>query len=329
MKRCEATIRRRPGFTLVELLVVIAIIGILVALLLPAVQSAREAARRMQCSNNIKQIALASHNFHDTYKRLPPGILSQDSARNSITGGHQYIGHLVYLMPFMEQQPLFDRIDAALDINVDHYPGTGYGTGKPIGSWWTLSGTWAAAQTRIPSFECPSANPYSDQSTSAYLRTNNLTIEIGHFGQPLNYLGRTNYAGCAGAIGESHLNAGWANYKGLFWPRSKTRFADMIDGTSNTIAFGEVLGDRRPPNDSGPMLYSFTWIGMGPMVTGWGLASPVSKAGYYQNGSMHPGAVLFALGDGSVRSVSGTVDANSFLYASATQDGHIHDLLDN
>lgn len=314
------------GFTLVELLVVIAIIGILVALLLPAVQSAREAARRMQCSNNLKQIALSSHNFHDTYKKMPPGILSQDSKFNGITGGHQYVGHLVYLLPFLEQQNVYDRIDAALDINVDHYPGTSYGTGKPIAAWWTVGGTWAAAQTKIPGFECPSAQPYNNQRTAAYLRTNSLTITIGWWGQNLPELGRTNYAGSAGGIGEAHTNAGWAAYKGLFWPRSKNRFADMLDGTSNTIAFGEVLGDRIPPNDKGVMLYAFTWMGMGPMTTAWGLASPVSKPGYYQNGSMHPGAVLFALGDGSVRSVSGTVDTNGFLYASGTQDGRQHDI---
>jgi len=323
------SLRRQEGFTLVELLVVIAIIGILVALLLPAVQSAREAARRMQCSNNLKQIALSSHNFHDTYKRLPPGILAQDSKYNSITGGHQYVGHLVYLLPFLEQQNVYDLIVGALDINVDHYPGGTYGTATPIAEWWTVGGSWAAANTRIPGFECPSANPYSNQNTAAYLRTNNLTIDIGFWSTNYQDLGRTNYAGCAGGIGESHLDAGWAAYKGLFWPRSKNRFADMIDGTSNTIAFGEVLGDRLPPNDKGSMLYAFTWMGMGPMPTAWYLPDPVSKPGYYQNGSMHPGAVLFALGDGSVRSVAATVDNNHFVYASGTQDGRQHEVTSN
>jgi prepilin-type N-terminal cleavage/methylation domain-containing protein len=326
MNRLVASPLRRSGFTLVELLVVIAIIGILVALLLPAVQAAREAGRRMQCSNNIKQLALASHNFHDTYRLLPPGILAQDSKRNSIVNGHQYVGHLVYLLPFMEQQSIYDQIDAALDINVDHYPGTTYGTGKPIQEWWSLGGTWSAAKTRIPGLECPSANPYNNQNTAAYVRTNDLTIDLGYWSQSLPELGRTNYAGSAGGIGESHLNSGWATYKGLFWPRSKNRFSNMTDGTSNTIAFGEVLGDRRPPNDKGALLYAFTWMGMGPMPTGWRLPEPVSKPGFYQNGSMHPGVVLFALGDGSVRAVSGTVDKDGFLYASGTQDGRLHDI---
>ncbi len=327
MSRVTARAHRPKGFTLVELLVVIAIIGILVALLLPAVQSAREAARRMQCSNNLKQIALASHNFHDTYKRLPPGILAQDST--GIGGAHQYVGHLVYLLPFMEQQAVYDMVDNALDINVDHYPGGTYGTGKPINSWWGESGTWAAAQTRIPGFECPSANPYSNENTGAYLRTDGTTITIGWWADPMPDLGRTNYAGSAGGIGEAHTSAGWAQYKGLFWPRSKNRFADMIDGTSNTIAFGEVLGDRRPPYNQGQMQFAFTWMGMGPQATAWGLPQPLDEPGYYQNGSMHPGAVLFALGDGSVRSVAGTIDDDDYLFASGTQDGRLHKLTDN
>ncbi len=120
---------RRKGFTLVELLVVIAIIGILVALLLPAVQAAREAARRMQCSNRLKQLALAAHNFHDVHNRMPPGYLGQlTDDRSQIKYDppaswgppaefweNSWLGCNAYLLPYMEQNPLADRITAEME----------------------------------------------------------------------------------------------------------------------------------------------------------------------------------------------------------------------
>ncbi|HTN74437.1 MAG TPA: DUF1559 domain-containing protein, partial [Pirellulaceae bacterium] len=105
------------GFTLVELLVVIAIIGILVALLLPAVQAAREAARRMQCMNNLKQLGLAAHNFHSAHGKLPPGFLGPVPAQDNI-GGDQCIGVLAFLLPYLEQQAVYDgvTIEKRLDL---------------------------------------------------------------------------------------------------------------------------------------------------------------------------------------------------------------------
>ena len=101
-------VRSKRGFTLVELLVVIAIIGILIALLLPAVQAAREAARRSQCSNNLKQIGIGMHNFHDTYKAFPVGQADDDN---------DSFGWGVYILPFIEQKPLWDAINAHTGTN--------------------------------------------------------------------------------------------------------------------------------------------------------------------------------------------------------------------
>ena len=106
--------RTRRGFTLVELLVVIAIIGILVALLLPAIQSAREAARRTQCSNNMKQLAVAAQNFHDTYGKFPPGALV--SRVGATTDLDQGIGLLPFLLPYMELNTVSEQITAGMDV---------------------------------------------------------------------------------------------------------------------------------------------------------------------------------------------------------------------
>jgi prepilin-type N-terminal cleavage/methylation domain-containing protein len=316
--------RARQGFTLVELLVVIAIIGIMVGLLLPAVQAAREAARRMQCSNNMKQIGLALHNFHDTFRKFPPGVLASTASDPAgTTGAHQYTGILLYLLPYMEQQAIYEQANTALDINPDHFPGLTYGSTLPINNWWAVGGTWAAAQNKVPMYECPSANPYNNTNTMAYLYTQGLTIYLGYWGTNYTQLGRTNYAACAGGIGEAHTDAaGWGRYKGLFWPRSKSGFQQVIDGTSNTIAFGEVMGGF----NGNQLEFAFPWMSMGPMPTAWRLPTPLSRPAYYQNGSQHPGVVQFTLFDGSVRAVSGSVNRDSYLYASGVQDARLHDI---
>src|SRR6186997_2133216 len=106
----------RKGFTLVELLVVIAIIGVLVALLLPAVQAAREAGRRTSCSNNLRQVGLAAHQFNDVYERLPPGYLGPmpHDTWPAHMNDNQYVGSLAYLLPFAEQKQVYDLIDVSL-----------------------------------------------------------------------------------------------------------------------------------------------------------------------------------------------------------------------
>ncbi len=125
--------RRRSGFTLVELLVVIAIIGILVGLLLPAVQQAREAARRMSCQNNLKQIALAAHNFESAHKKLPPGYIYDPSLGTPVSPGtsytdnfthHTFVGHLAFLLPFMEQQTVYQPFASALRMDSNGFRGS-------------------------------------------------------------------------------------------------------------------------------------------------------------------------------------------------------------
>ncbi|MCD0462431.1 DUF1559 domain-containing protein [Roseiconus lacunae] len=258
------TSRRASGFTLVELLVVIAIIGVLVGLLLPAVQAAREAARRMSCSNNFKQIGLAIHNYHSAYKMLPihgsgteggRGGIPWEIYSDTVHSSNRRLSFLVGLLPFIEQQGLWDQVSNPLWGRSDNYP-SGVGIDYP---WNPMGCTpqndgYRPWVSEIPTFRCPS-DP----------------------GVGLPASGRTNYAACLGdssyygdrgsiyvdndALGSevstpvpvpyiqvsSRASAARAKNRGFFQPHDQCRFRDILDGLSNTIAAGEIatdLGDR-------------------------------------------------------------------------------------
>ena len=233
----------RRGFTLVELLVVIAIIGILVGLLLPAVQAAREAARRMSCSNNFKQIGLALHNYHSAYKQLPTeqgGTWVDGNSPQNMSNGYD-LSWLVGLTPFMEQQAVWEQIS---NPNQDRADGGVQSPPYPAMGPRLWIGQYIPWVTEMPTLRCPS-DP----------------------GVGLPAFGRTNYAACMGDSidfmnnGPVQIQGGvvqnpGANWvalralqacRGMFIPRKATRFRDVLDGLSNTIAAGEIatdLGDR-------------------------------------------------------------------------------------
>ncbi len=238
--------RNRRAFTLVELLVVIAIIGILVGLLLPAVQAAREAARRMSCSNNLRQIGIGLHNYHSAYKQLPIHGTGPTNEMNNSAGaadmndGTGYtrleLSFLVGLLPFVEQQGLWAQIsNPMIEADGDIWPA--FGPRATQGNY----PPWA---TELPTYRCPS--------------------DPG-FGVPS--LGRTNYAACTGdAFYDSEngvtiwrfgrwqyesdarqLIRSQCGMRGAFVPRKSMKFRDFLDGLSNTIMVGEIatdLGDR-------------------------------------------------------------------------------------
>jgi prepilin-type N-terminal cleavage/methylation domain-containing protein/prepilin-type processing-associated H-X9-DG protein len=241
------TVRR--GFTLVELLVVIAIIGVLVGLLLPAVQAAREAARRMSCSNNFKQIGLGIQNYHSAYKQLPthgtgtnPGIGRRAPGpwfTWSRQGNRIRLSSLVPILPFIEQQALWEEISNPNASRTDGNPNGPVGT--PTNPWPAMGPTPDRIQyipwvTEVPTYRCP-----SDPGTG------------------LPALGRTNYAACLGdsqwmlhfgtmnnnrtrvTTGRSRQSR--AAHRGFYKPLQVSRFRDILDGLSNTIAMGEIVTD--------------------------------------------------------------------------------------
>jgi len=233
----KRALARRQGFTLVELLVVIAIIGILVGLLLPAVQSAREAARRMTCSKNVREIGLATLNFESAFKRLPPGVMTpvtsplMPSAPLGIEWDkHNGIGHLVHILPYLELRQLSQVFEAEMNLNPDtNGVGAASGSDQQLRNvyWWNNDygvspparpSAWTTAQNNIPIFLCPSdiadqGLEYSILFQFAY--TGATTALPGHtyyyessaFADWHRTVGKTNYLGCAGRSGKTGSQA--------------------------------------------------------------------------------------------------------------------------
>jgi prepilin-type N-terminal cleavage/methylation domain-containing protein len=296
---------RVAGFTLVEVLVVIAIIGVLVALLLPAVQAAREAARRMSCSNNLKQISLAGQLFESSHRHLPPGHLGPDPAINTLTittGGDQpYLGTLTFLLPQVEQSSATDQVDTAYLV-VDRL-------GLPI--WFNDSTLVEISRLKISTFQCPSdiesdAPPRVISRIHKHFSPTPTPTNVHESRTIPNYGGGTSsYAGSAGGFGSID-----PPNRGVFSNRSKTRLAEMTDGTSNTIFFGETT--------AGPQ-QSYLWISVGPITSTFGFGD-----GFERWGSHHAGKIIMmSLADGSVRPITQTIEPLLFRNLTIMADGNV------
>ena len=242
---------RRSGFTLVELLVVIAIIGVLVALLLPAVQSAREAARRAQCSNNLKQIGLAIHNYEDTWKYMPPGSY------------HAVFGTwITTILPFVEQKNLQERFffDRSANFRPSPPGGIRYGSTQNL----------PVTTTQVPTFVCPSDTKSAIGSFSSGITFHNYVANFGNTTRGRVTSGRTstgqpNLFGGGPFVEVIHDIQGGPDGSPSYYTyimhdntfRKNMRLAEITDGTSNTLAISETVQGK------GGDLRGFGWWGGG------------------------------------------------------------------
>jgi prepilin-type N-terminal cleavage/methylation domain-containing protein len=203
------------AFTLVELLVVLFIICVIVALLLPAVRSSREAARRMQCSNNLKQLALALHNYHEAHLRFPSAMGGTGEGATPLQSNRNRLSGLVALLPYLEQAQLWEQISSPAKFDGTSYPAMG------PAPWITAYEPW---RVQLQALACPS--------------TTRISPDSGRKNLARTQLGRTNYAFCIGDVAEQIHQP--QTLRGAFGCGLTSRLEDMTDGGSQTIALGEI-----------------------------------------------------------------------------------------
>ncbi|PQO31418.1 prepilin-type cleavage/methylation domain-containing protein [Blastopirellula marina] len=300
----------RRGFTLVELLVVIAIIGVLIALLLPAVQQAREAARRMQCSNNLKQFGIALHNYHDTFGKFPPGYLLQDLNGSNLdyNGTGSSWGWGAQLLPFIEQNALADSLGVGSQSLTNALSNATLVTlmKQPVQAFLCPSDTAPNPNTGHQLKKSSGDEPVA---TSNYVGNN--TSHKWHSGGRLTGYGPGEGGGWSGP--------GAANAPtGIFWRNSRIGMRDITDGTSNTIAIGER--SWRLNNPAGTQFVCDAAIAIGTahnneqLTIRHVLAGGAVRINFTNNeckygfSSRHPGGAMFVLCDGSVRFIPETID---------------------
>ena len=338
---------RSRGFTLIELLVVIAIIAILIGLLLPAVQKVREAAARSKCSNNLKQLGLAVHNYESAYQKLPPAGVGYGFCSSSATGnGDTTILNMsgwILLLPYIEQGPLHAQLDlkqSFSDVRTDNGGGVRNQKGTLTTPLPNLNTGMMGLE--ISTFRCPSDNgdprKVGQTSNNRYGPTGS---QIGN---------KTNYDFIVNANGDFGSCNFWKNTstqtRRMFGENSDLKLTQVSDGLSNTLMLGEttqtvyngttpawgyrawVLVGVDPTKGTGinDFTYCASWTGFPapgciPVINGrvgdWGRA-----------GSLHTGGAQFAMGDGSVRFIKQSIPASALLAFVTYAGGEVNSNID-
>jgi prepilin-type N-terminal cleavage/methylation domain-containing protein len=245
--------RRRSAFTLIELLVVIAIIAVLIALLVPAVQKVREAAARAQCQNNLKQLGLGLHGFHDTYKRLPPGAANDMRPFGPNTGSQWGSSWMVYILPFIEQGPLFSKWDFA---------------GGHSG-YVNANNCALVNNVTIPVYRCPSSVlPANANSWNGSVKM--IVSYTGIAGSATASFGVYSQGCCNGSGSLSSDN-------GILFGNSQIRLTDISDGTSNTWLVGEQSDHLRDANNQPVTSGYSSGVGNSGGIYGWTMGAGVGS----------------------------------------------------
>ncbi len=323
--------QRSRGFTLIELLVVIAIIAVLVAILLPAVQQAREAARRSQCQNNLKQMGIALHNYNDVYKVFPYRSGGTGDYANKDGNRHRLSG-LVGMLPYMEQSAMFDQIANPLSVGGNDFPAMG-----PV-PWFTANADWSYPpwSNQVKGFLCPSAPQH---------------IAPNQYGVS-DPMAVTTYMFCAGDSTKVRVKPSESyRLRGICGWQSRNSIEDIKDGTSNTI----IMGERRIPTIAGDIGHAVSVTGVIPtsclanydkstkQYVGGGTPEPNAGSrwvdggssyscfntilppnspscmqvsspsldesdGFYSAGSYHTGGAIMLFADGGVRFIGENID---------------------